>query len=263
MLQKFNPFFGDLMVSNKARRAGRPTKGGRKRYAGQAAVAQEALNKNNGVDSYHTNAGAANLINIGRRSHHNVETPLHQNAVSLKIKNNDQANRADLVLAAGFRAEEAGIAAQLIADGKNQDITNDDNQVVNVDVECEFGVHGTNTGWQRFLKYVDRDGLLVTSTRMEWTTKEQKRYKLKFDKDDMFDDNVIDHIFPEVYYNPSNFDQNIVQTDLEYLLTDKSVVKYSVLPATTVIFTFWIGGRLDVERFLQNYMRRNGGNSLL
>lgn len=251
-----NKLFGRLMVSQRGGKSrSRRTV---RRYNGPAAP-QPNAEMIEGIQSYARSAGAAKLINTGRRSQHNVETPLHQNSVSLKITNNG-ANRADLVLSAGFLSDDADLADQIITDG-TFDTTNDAAQVANVTVQAEFGIEGTAKAWERFLGYVNRQGLLISTTRFEYSVKSQKQHKFRMKADDMFGDHVIDHISPSVYYNPTNQDLNFIQSDIQYKMTEHDLIKYSVEPGCEVTLTFFIAGRLELTRFLENYMRKTAVNS--
>lgn len=214
----------------------------------------------NGVQSFHKPIVAGNVLNTGRRSHWNDETPLHNNAVSLTLTNNDANNQADLVLSAGRFG--SSYSSQLIADG-TANITNDAGDTVSVTVTCEYGVDGTTSGWADFRSYIINDGVAIGMTRMEFDNKAQRAHKLRFERRELFGDNIVDHIFPQVYYSPHQFDGLTVQSPVAYALDDKTIVKYTLRPGETVVLTMWVDAIFEKERVLSDHIRRKGGNSLM
>ncbi|MEL6673534.1 MAG: hypothetical protein AAFR61_15125 [Bacteroidota bacterium] len=247
-----NPFLRNLMRSNQvaARR--------RSRFDGNDIAPVQNTQAINTVAV--PERAAASTINVGRRSSNSVETPLHNNAVVLKLKNNSDTLRADLVLSAGRFSGD--YQAQLITDGQ-QDYPNDDGQAVNVDVSAEFGVDGTAQSWERILDYIRNDGLAIGTTRIEWLTNSQKMHKLRFKRVELFGDDALDHIFPQTYYDSKQYHDKLVDSHVSYVLDGKTVVKYSLVPGEEVLITFWITGQYESERILQDFVRQQGGSSLM
>ncbi len=257
-MKNFNPFFTQNMIALNAKKAGKRSRRRVRRMDGAAlTTAPEAVD---GIRNLAESAGAAKLIQTGRRSFHNTETPLHQNAVVLKLVNNS-AVRADLVLSAGSRSSETEIAAQLIAEG-TADYVNDDSATASVTVAASFGIRGTTNSWDRILRWINEKGLAINATRFSYDTKAQQMHPLRLQRDDLFDDYINDQISPFVYYDASNFDLMTVQSDIAYQLDDDTVLYYSIEPETEVLLTFWIGGAYDKNRHLANYIRNNSVNSL-
>lgn len=252
-----NPFLIQNMIALKAKKAGKRSRRGLRRMDGGApATAPEVVD---GAQSLATRSGPVNDIETGRRSFHNVETPLHQNVVVLKIKTNT-AVRADLVLSAGSRAGQAAILAQLIKEG-TFDYVNDDGDTASVTVSASWGILGTKNAWSRFLDWVTRKGIMISSTRLSYDTKGQQMHPIRFQVDNFFDDYKNDLISPLVYYNPSNYDLLTVQSDIAYQLDDDTVAYYSVDGNTEVIISLWVGGIYNPNRNLTNFMRNNAVNS--
>lgn len=253
-----NPLFNRLLIQNRVGR------GNVRRFAG-AEAAPGVLTSTDAVTTA-TQQQAANpgTLNVGRRSSMNVETPLHGNAITLKLENlgingtgGDPA-RADLVLTSGrFGARYP----QQITDG-TQTIVNDDGVSVDVNVEAEYGVDGTSDSWAEMLKWIELDGLAVASTRINWTQDAQRQKKIRFQYMDAFGDHTLDHIFPEVYHDPKNYDLKTVQSDIGYPLDAKTVMKLSIVPGETVLLTFWIAAIYEKEQIIREFLRARGGNSL-
>ena len=214
------------------------------------------------VQSVMQQAGPSNVLNTGRRSFHNTETPLHNNAIVLKLTNNSATDQADLVLTAGRFATASRYSPQVIGDG-TANYTNDAATAVSVEVVSEYGVDGTNNAWATIQDYIEKDGLLIVATRLEYLTNAQKMHKLRFKREELFGDHVVDHIFPAVYYNPDQYNDKVVQSDVAYVLDSKTVVKYSLQPSEEVMITLWVGAQLELERTLADAARLQGGNSLM
>ena len=252
-----NLFFQNLQIAQRASKV--RTGKNRSRFAGFGAPTASTLD---GVQSFLTTPAANNVLNVGRRSAHNAETPLHNNAIVLKLLNNSSTDQADLVLTAGRFAAASRYSAQVITDGTNN-YTSDAAATTSVTVTCEYGVDGTTNAWATIQDYIEKDGLLIVATRIEYQTNAQKMHKLRFIREELFGDHVIDHIFPQVYYNPNQFNDKIVQSDVAYPLESKTAVKYSLEPDEEVIITFWVGAQLELERQLADAARLRGGNSLM
>lgn len=210
-----------------------------------------------GMETLVGKVGSTNVINKGRRSLFNEEAALHANAIMLQIQNTG-VNRADLVLSAGrFGAEYP----QLIADGANA-FNNDDGDPSTVTVTAEYGVDGSVNSWANFLNWVEHEGFFISATKLEWTLAAQKIHKLRFTHLDFSGDNRPDYLSPNTYDDPTQFHRNVVFSDVGYILDSKTIVKYSVEPAETVIFTLWYGAMYDKEQVLRDYSRRHQAKTL-
>ena len=265
MFQNFNPLFGSTMVALGGKKVGKRRKRVKRkisRMSGGDVPHQASLTAQDGVNSYYQQAPRSQgVINTGRRSIHNAEAPLHGNAVTLKIKNNDAANRADLVLSAGRFAADPKLAPQLLSDG-TQNYTNNAGDAVSVDVAADFGVDGTDQSWDTILEYIEKDGLAISTLRLEWTKNAQKMHKLRFERRDLFGDHTVDQIAPSVYFNPNQYHEKLIQTDVGFVLDQRTVVKYAIEPGEEVLMTLWVGSILELDRILLEQSRKQGGNSL-
>ena len=212
-----------------------------------------------GIKNYAVSQGNPNVIETGRRSYFNEETPMHNNAVSLLLKH-DSGARADLVLFAGDH--EALYPTQLLQDGTNTYV-NDDAANADVIVTAEYGIEGAVAAWDRIQQEAQRKGLYVVATRVDTDNKRQLMHKIRFKRDDLWGDHTIDHIFPYVYYNPSQFNANVIQSGVKFVIDRDTIVKYSLEPGEEVLLTFWVGGIYDDKRILRDHARQNGGNSLM
>ncbi len=253
-----NPFFTGLMLGNRAQKVPQKTY----RFNGQPGPGLAAAESvGNAVVPQSL---APQTLNVGRRSANNVETPLHANAITLTLTNlgiagTGAAAQADLVLTAGdFDSEFTG---RVITDGTAA-YTNDAGQSVNVAVTCEYGVDGSVDSWANARKWIQKDGLAIAMTRIAWTQHAQRAKKLRFQRREFFGDHVVDSIFPEVYYDPKNYDLKVVDTQIGYPLDAKTILKYSLVPAESVVLTFWVAAIHEQERVLSSYLRTRGGNTL-
>ncbi|MEM6342547.1 MAG: hypothetical protein AAF927_01660 [Bacteroidota bacterium] len=258
-MQKFNPFYVNGLISLDAKKAGRRSRKKKIRRMDGAAI-QRAPEIVNGLQGQAVSAGAANEIETGRRSFHNVETALHQNQVMVQIKNTS-AVRADIILSAGARAEVAPYQAKVLAEGA-ADYVNNDNATAQLEVASSWGIEGTGNTLARFQEWITRKGMVISQTRLSYDTKAQAMYNLGFQEDNFWGDYKQDLIAPNAYYNPSNFDLLTVQSQVAYELHDDMIVYYSIAPNTEVILTFWVKGIYNKNRNLTNFMRNNSENSL-
>jgi len=201
-----------------------------------------------------------NVISKGASSIFNPERALHMQTVKLTIKNNDAANPANLVLSAGDHG--AAFASKLIADGTNN-TTNDNGDTVSVTVTSDFGIDAVRATIAQFQNLIKNKGVVVANTRLRYNDSNQVGYKLKFQRYDYLGDDKVDQLDPEVYYNPSQYNDKVIDMPLKVVLDRDTIVHYTLLAGETVTFSFAVAAIQDMTAILRDYAKRSAGSTLL
>lgn len=254
-----NPFLKQLQRGLGARKVA-PRRSQVSRFAPAPTRANGTITA--GTNSYSKPVANANVIQTGRRSTFNEQTPLHNNAVSITITNNSATLFADIVLSAGRFNSAAEFSARLLATGA-KNTTNLLGETVGVTTTAQFGVRATTSTIEEFHAYINQGAISVGAMRLGLSTKEQRAFMVNFERREMFGDDTLDQIFPEVYYSPNQYDPLVIQSDLGFPLDPQTIMSYKLRPSETVVFNLWVTGVYDPGKIMTDFVRRQGGSSLL
>ena len=205
--------------------------------------------------------GASNkVIESGLIIPFNTEKHLHRISVKLTINNPDADDYLDAIITAGRHASD--YSGRVLTDGVS-DYTNSAGATASgVSVNCSFGING-NGSLEKFKSMIRDKGVLVTQSRYRYETTAQLGNKIEFRQYEEFGDHAFDFLDPDVDYDPHQFNDKIIDIPVGFVLNRDTTMELRIEPTETIILTFYIGSVLNVDQFLNEQARRNGGNVLV
>lgn len=200
------------------------------------------------------------VIEQGERSPFNSAQPLHRQSVKLSIYN-PSANAADIVITAGDHT--SSYTGQVMTQG-TATYTNDEGaSAAGVVVGCDFGTGGVGSV-ANFQSMVKRKGIIVLGTRFRYKISDSQLVnKIHFRQYDEFGNHGFDSIDPEVDFSNRQYQANLIDIDLMYVLNRDTTMKLRVNALETVSLTLYVSEIQNLDNILLNRARSIGSNIIL
>lgn len=202
------------------------------------------------------------VIGHGEDSIFNAEQKLHRNRVNIKIKNNDPTNPANVVITAGIHDGNAKYSGKLMPNGTGN-TTNNNGDTVSVTGSVSMGIDATVSNIVNLRSLIKEHGVLVSETRYRYTDADQITHKVLFNHFDYFGNHNVDYIDPEVYFDPKQYHEKVLDFGVGYVLNRNTIMEVTVEPGETIILSVLIEKVMDLDELLKNNARRSGSNIIV